>query len=111
MLFLTTTVKTYSSRNHTQNNQYKKVLQSGIHSTLIVWWDIYSQVYYLLFKNKTGSKEIQFEKLANDCVVYWSLWKTVCLGLEYLKYPNVIPIVSQITTFYMQTSSYFICFV
>lgn len=32
------------------------------------WWDIYSQMYYLLFKNKIGSKEVQFEKLENGYV-------------------------------------------
>lgn len=112
LLFLTPTVKAYSSRNQAQNNQYKKSLQSGKYCRLMVWWDIYSQVDYLLFKNKTGSKEVQFEKLANDCVVHWSFWKTVCLGLE-------IPQTSQCRSYcqsnyhslYAGSKSYFLCFV
>lgn len=68
LLFLAATLKAYSSRNQTQNNQYKKLLQSGKYCRLMVWWDIYSLVYYLLFKSKTDSKQEQFEKLANNYV-------------------------------------------
>lgn len=60
LMFLTATVKAYSCRYQAQNNQYKR--HSAVWERLwklMVWCEIYSQVYSLLFENKTGSKEVQ----------------------------------------------------
>lgn len=103
LLFLTATIKAYSSRNQTQNNQQKKLLQYGKYCRLMVWQDFYSQVHYFLFKNKTGSKEVEFEKLANYYVKCTGLFgRQYVWAQKNLKHPTVILTVSQITTLSMQ---------
>lgn len=59
-MFLTVTVKAYSCRNQTKNNQYKR--HSAVWERLcrlMVWCEIHSQLYSFLFKNNTGSKGVQ----------------------------------------------------